>query len=264
MLYLYYIYYYNNIYDKTKLDQAFESYCKNKESLSVKISPPIGSLSEWSFYYDSVLKYATAITLVKSYGVEKWANFCDEPVVYNYKRLKKLLFEKKKVSLELFGRMENVERWKESPRLLFLEEYVKDTGFKTVKTRQGFRVCSEKIPSAKRIKEILMQLSLKECVFFWNFYHRTVSDPGSYISAYIDNGNAIMMEGNHGWSNDYKKISMDDLTELILRNWDKDWDRSGEFINAIHIKKTINTDDILSAKNETREVFKPNYDETAW
>ena len=248
--------------DMAKLEQAYEAYCKERESFSVRITPPIGSLSEWKFYYDPKLKYVSMITLAKDGG--KWGIFCDEPFEYDYKRLKKILVKKKKVRLDYFGRAEDMEIWKENPRQLYLEEYVKDTGFEVERTRQGFRVCSEKIPSAKHVREILMQLNENEYVFFWNYYHRTVSDPGSYVSAYIVNGNAIMQEGNHGWSGNYKRISMDDLVELILRNWDKDWDRAAEYKNAIHIRKTTNPKDILSTFGKTDQVYVPNYDETAW
>ncbi|MBO4637502.1 MAG: hypothetical protein J5685_10195 [Clostridiales bacterium] len=245
--------------DFAPVKEAFRDLCEKREAWSLTIDPPIGSLSEWKCYYDPKLKFVTEITLNKPEGVQKWGQFCDELVINDLNRLKTVITKKKKVKLCIMGTVDSMYRYRENPKILFLEEYAKELGFKVARTDHGISISSKKLPKAKDIRDILGRLSVKERVFFWNYYHRTISDPGSYISAYCDGGKAVIMEANHGWSSDYKKISKDDLVELILRNWDKDWSREGEFRNAIRIENTMRPDDIRNEMNRVTEIYVPDY-----
>ena len=119
-------------------------------------------------------------------------------------------------------------------------------------------------PSRKQIEGLLALLTENEQLFFWNFYHRTMSDPGSFVYAYVIDGKAIIKEANHGWSGSYYFISIDDLIELIIRNWDKDFDNQQRFRDAIVIMKSIRPNEIIAQMKKGMDVFVPDYSVTAW
>ena len=91
-----------------------------------------------------------------------------------------------------------------------------------------------------------------------------ISDPGSYVTAYVMDGKAIIKEANHGWSGNYNFIITDNSIELILRNWDKDWDSQQEFKNSVAIGKTIRPADVLAQMKKDLDIFVPDYSVTAW
>jgi len=92
--------------------------------------------------------------------------------------------------------------------------------------RNGERfVFMEYIPEKSIATKMLKVLSFEDCICFWDYYHVSVTDPGGYVSAYmLDENRCVYKEGNHGWSSNYKAISVDDLAELMIKNWDKDCD----------------------------------------
>ena len=146
----------------------------------------------------------------------------------------------------------------------FSEKAIKELGFEVTNDRQGLLISLENAPSNEQVMSLLNLLSVKEEVTFWNFFHMTSSDPGSYISAHVQDGKAVMMQANHGWSSGYYKISLEDLTELIIRNWDKDWDRIQKYKNAILIAVTYNPDWITFQMEKDLPPFIPDYQTTAW
>ena len=135
-------------------------------------------------------------------------------------------------------------------------EFIKTLGFNTNETRNNLFISLDTIPSPDQIRGLLDHLTVNEELFFWNYYHRTISDPGSYVTAYVEDGKAVMMEGNHGWSGSYHSVSIDDLVELIIRNWDKDWDSRREFENAVAIRKTIRPADVVAKMQKDLPVYK--------
>lgn len=108
--------------------------------------------------------------------------------------------------------------------------------------RNGERSISMKVtPSKDVVIKMLKQLTFEDCIFFWDYYHATVTDPGGYVSAYVlDGKRAVYMEGNHGWSSKFQAISLEELSELIIKNWDKDCD-GGAFLNSIKINPHHNS-----------------------
>ena len=50
----------------------------------------------------------------------------------------------------------------------------------------------------------------------------------------LDENRAVYMEGNHGWSSKYKAVSVEELAELMIKNWDKDCD-GGMYLNRIKV-----------------------------
>ena len=119
-------------------------------------------------------------------------------------------------------------------------------------------------PSKEQISGLLELLTEKEELFFWNYYHKSSTDPGSYVTVHVVDGKAIIKEANHGWSGNYHLISIDDLIELIIRNWDKDWDNQQEFKNAIAVERAIRPKDVLAQMKQDMDVFVPDYSVTAW
>lgn len=244
----------------SEVEDAYKRFCENKEELCLKISPPIGDLAQWKCYYDPVLQYVIEVTLIKPDGRQVWCRSCNEPAINDLKRIKTIITKKKRVRLYLMQNPEVLKRYAENPRMIYLEENAKDLGFEVVTARNGVDLRSENVPSAKQVYALLGKMSINEYIFFWNYYHRTVSDPGSYISAYVSNGKAIIMEANHGWSGNFQQIKIEDLVELILRNWEKDCSRQGEFKNSIRIQKTIYPEDIWEKMNNVTQIYKPNYE----
>lgn len=143
-------------------------------------------------------------------------------------------------------------------------EKIFELGFKTREDRNGYYLCKDETPTAEQLKGLFNLLSEKEELFFWNYYHRRISDPGSYVNASVVNGRAIMMEANHGWSSNYHNISLDDLAELIIRNWDKDCDLKNHFVNAIKLEKTFYPEEIIEEMEKAVGTFVPDYSLTPW
>jgi len=97
-------------------------------------------------------------------------------------------------------------------------------------------ISMQSVPEIDVVTKMLKVLTFEDEIFFWDYYHDTISDPGGYVSAYmLDDNRAVYMEGNHGWSSKFTTISVDELAELIIKNWDKDCD-AGMFLNRIRIK----------------------------
>lgn len=96
-------------------------------------------------------------------------------------------------------------------------------------------VSMQDVPSKEQVFQLFKTLSCEDEIFFWNYYHPNICDPGAYVTAHVKGKEeATYKEGNHGWSSDYKPISTDDLAELVIKNWDKDCD--GHFMNAVQIR----------------------------
>ena len=117
---------------------------------------------------------------------------------------------------------------------------IENLGFVVSSADRGkLKVFREEIPSHELIMKLFELLSLNECMCFWNYYHITISDPGSYVTAHIVKDRAVYMEGNHGWSADYKRVSLEKMAELVRKNWDKICDYNDQFLNCIYIEPDL-------------------------
>jgi len=115
----------------------------------------------------------------------------------------------------------------------------------------GFRVEAHKRDGINGLmKKIIMDnipdISALICLFhvlesfytinFWDASHKQISDPGAYCTGVIINKEiASYMEGNHGWTSDWKEMSIEDFAKFTQQNWDKDIDW-GEYLNCIIIE----------------------------
>lgn len=114
---------------------------------------------------------------------------------------------------------------------------IRRRGFSVEDTsNDGFFIKKETIPGIEELVRLIEWIPAEKCIFFWNYYHVTVTDPGSYVTAVVLGDHAVYQEGNHGWSNQFQRISLLDLAELIQKNWDKDWEQ-GRYLNCIEIKR---------------------------
>ncbi len=114
---------------------------------------------------------------------------------------------------------------------------IKKLGFDvSEKGRNGERFISmQSVPTKDIVIKMLRVLTFEDWICFWDSFHTSVTDPGGYVSAYmLDKNRAVYKEGNHGWSSDFEAVSVEDLAELMIKNWDKDCD-GGMYLNRIQI-----------------------------
>ena len=137
-------------------------------------------------------------------------------------------------------------------------------GFKIREGHCRYFLSMDEVPSKETLLKLFDLITIEQELEFWNFYHKGYSDPGEYITAYVDNGKAILHRANHGWSSGYMAVSIDDLIDLIQRNWDKDWDMHKDFVNAIEIMKTYYPDEMRRRMEKPNGTFVPDYSQTAW
>lgn len=90
--------------DFSRMEEVLTAFDLGRETWSLRIEPPIGSLSEWKGYYDNKRDvYMTEITVVCKGEIQKWGLRCD----YSYleilnRELKKVIVDKKKPRLSFF------------------------------------------------------------------------------------------------------------------------------------------------------------------
>lgn len=117
-----------------------------------------------------------------------------------------------------------------------LHEWGFEVGEEDVRGRT--MVSKETIPDLLSLEILILTMTFKDEIFFWNHYGKTISDPGSYVTAiHWDNETVVYKEGNHGWSSSWKFMPIAEMVKLIQMNWDKDCDR-GAFLNQIRIEKS--------------------------
>ena len=117
---------------------------------------------------------------------------------------------------------------------------IQDLGFQVSEEdiRGRTFVSRETIPDLLSLEMLILTTTFKEEIFFWNYYGKNISDPGSYVTAiHWDNETVAYKEANHGWSGSWKLMAIAEMAELIQKNWDKDCDR-GAFLNQIRIEKS--------------------------
>lgn len=99
------------IRDFSRMEEVLTASGKGREAWNLRIVPPMGTLFEWKGYYDEKEKtYVTEIAFVREEGIQKWARLCeydgiDGMVKLNRSDLKKIIVDKKKADLLIFGRM---------------------------------------------------------------------------------------------------------------------------------------------------------------
>lgn len=95
--------------DFSKIEEVLTAFDLGKESWNLKIVPPMGTLSEWNGYYDDKDKvWVMEIAFVREEGIQKCVRRCvsDGMVNLNRRDLKKIMVDKKKADLQLFGRID--------------------------------------------------------------------------------------------------------------------------------------------------------------
>lgn len=98
------------------------------------------------------------------------------------------------------------------------------------------KIIMDKIPDIADLVSLFLIIKNNYTIHFWDAYHRQISDPGAYCTGVVLNNTIVSyMEGNHGWSSDWKEMNIEDFAEFTQKNWEKDID-CGEFINCIIIE----------------------------
>jgi hypothetical protein len=98
------------------------------------------------------------------------------------------------------------------------------------------KIVMDSIPDIKDLVYLFMIVKNNFTIKFWDAFHRQISDPGAYCTGVVLNNNTVSyMEGNHGWSSEWKEMNIEDFAKFTQQNWDKDID-GGEFLNCIIIE----------------------------
>ncbi|MCH5344641.1 MAG: hypothetical protein J1E64_11425 [Acetatifactor sp.] len=95
--------------DFSRMEEVLLAFDEGREAWNLKIVPPMGTLSEWKGYYDDKEKtYVMEIFFIRKEGIQRWARRCDYDglVKLNRSDLKKIIVNKRKANLYLFGRIE--------------------------------------------------------------------------------------------------------------------------------------------------------------
>ncbi|MDE6531328.1 MAG: hypothetical protein K2K96_11275 [Lachnospiraceae bacterium] len=95
--------------DFSKIEEVLKAFDLGKEAWDLKIVPPMGTLSEWKGYYNDKEKtWVMEIAFVREEGIQRCVRRCvsDGMVNLNRKDLKKIMVDKKKADLLLFGRID--------------------------------------------------------------------------------------------------------------------------------------------------------------
>ena len=174
-------------------------------------------------------------------------------------------------SEQIMSRINFTEKYYKSHLVMKLKDIDVDPedlialGFKIREGHYCYYLSMDETPSKETLLKLFDLLTIEQELMFWNFYRRTtINDPGEYITAFVDNGKAIMYRANHGWSSGYLSISIDDLIELVQRNWDKDCDTRKDFVNSIEIRKVPYPERMREILENPEGTFVPDYSQTAW
>lgn len=117
-----------------------------------------------------------------------------------------------------------------------IDEY-KKLGFNVIYDRDDILIEMNNIPDLSLIKRLIILLTFKDELNYWDSEYKSPSDPGAYVSAirYSDETFAYRV-GNHGWISNWEIISIDEMAKRIRKNWDKDCDY-GKYLNRIKISQ---------------------------
>ena len=137
-------------------------------------------------------------------------------------------------------------------------------GFKIRKGHCCYFLSMDETPSKETLLKLFDLLTIEQELTFWSFYRYSGSDPGEYVTVSVENGKAVAIRGNHGWSSGYESISIDDLIELIQRNWDKDWDSIKNYVNSIELRQVPLPESRRIWMEHPTGVFVPDYSLRAW
>ena len=137
-------------------------------------------------------------------------------------------------------------------------------GFKIREGHCCYFLSMDETPSKETLLKLFDLLTIEQELTFWSFYRYSGSDPGEYVTVSVENGKAVAIRGNHGWSSGYESISIDDLIELIQRNWDKDWDSIKNFVNSIELRRVPFPESRRNWMEHPTGVFVPDYSLRAW
>lgn len=119
---------------------------------------------------------------------------------------------------------------------------LKKIGFQVIAhERDGINAIKKKIimdtvPTIDDLISLFRIMKNKYTINFWDASHIQISDPGAYCTGVVLNDEIVSyMEGNHGWSSDWKEISIKDFAIFTQQNWEKDIDY-GEYFKCIIIE----------------------------
>ena len=81
-----------------------------------------------------------------------------------------------------------------------------------------FKLAIDKDTTKEQIQSFFDTIPNNFEVFFFDFFHPQISDPGAYVTSQRNGVNFLYMLGNHGWSNEWKEIGKSELVEYLYKN----------------------------------------------
>lgn len=130
------------------------------------------------------------------------------------------------------GKIMNMKEVSQIEKIGFRVEAHKRDGINGVKKK----IIKDINPCTNDLLRLFQIIKGNYTINFWDAFHRQISDPGAYCTGVVLNKKIVSyMEGNHGWSSDWKEMIIEDFAEFIQQNWEKDID-GGEYLNCIIIE----------------------------
>lgn len=103
--------------------------------------------------------------------------------------------------------------------------------------RGRIAVSSEKVPDTTVLEMLLLSMTFREEIRYWDAYKVSPTDPGGYVTALRWDADSVAhREGNHGWSSRWEIVSIEEMAKHMQKNWDKD-DDSGAYLNRIQVSR---------------------------
>ena len=91
-------------------------------------------------------------------------------------------------------------------------------GFKIREGHCCYFLSMDETPSKETLLKLFDLLTIEQELTFWSFYRYSGSDPGEYVTVSVENGKAVAIRGNHGWSSGYESLRRVPFPES-RRNW---------------------------------------------
>lgn len=92
-----------------------------------------------------------------------------------------------------------------------------------------FRVRLNDNATQETVLKIIDQME-DHILTFFDYYYRSPSDPGGYVTVRREGDSFIQKIQNHGWSTEWSRISKEGLVECVYKNREYNRGVWGEFV----------------------------------
>ena len=111
-------------------------------------------------------------------------------------------------------------------------------------------VSCETIPELTALEMLLLSLTFRDEIHYWDKYKVSPTDPGGYVTALRWNEESVAYrEGNHGWSSRWQIVPIAEMAEHMQKNWDKDCN-GGKYLNRVLISRN----EYIARENISKEL----------